>query len=375
MNLKFNTTLLVVCLVLAGCSSGHKTMNKTVPKTTDNRQTALTPLPESATYGNVRSLVNFNDYVTFLKRKALGQGVSAATVNAQNNIRYIDTAVRLDRKQADIAASRRNMPSGPNPNGVTNYIGKHLTQDKVNKAEDNYYDIQAQLQKASSRFGVQKEYILALWGMESSFGYYQGNYDVLSVLATLAFDGRRENLFSKEFINAMKMLDQGHLSRAGMLGSWAGAMGQPQFMPSSYLSYAADGDGDGSKDIWTNEYDVFASIANYLHTVGWNDNLPWGVEVSLSQPLDLSIAGIEQNKARSLSTWQALGISVKNPADARRFAALSSTDLWLVRPDKEVGRAFLVTNNYRTIWDWNHSNYYVLSVGMFADRIKQTLGF
>jgi len=164
----------------------------------------------------------------------------------------------------------------------------------VNKAEDNYWDVRTSLQKASQKYGVQQEFILALWGMESSFGYYQGNYDVLSVLATLAFDGRREKLFSQEFINAMKMLDQGYLNRTQMLGSWAGAMGQTQFMPTSYLNYAVDGDNDGRKDIWQNEHDVFASIANYLHTVGWDNRLPWGVEVQLTQPVNLALSGTEK---------------------------------------------------------------------------------
>ncbi len=356
-------TALCTGLILAGCSSSNNTLNS-----------AVNALDSNAIYSKARTLDNFNDYVQFLKQKSAGQGVSAKTLNAQNNIYYIESAVRLDQKQAGNAARLKNQPPlPPNPNGVTNYINKHLTQAKVNKAEDNYWDVRTSLQKASQKYGVQQEFILALWGMESSFGYYQGNYDVLSVLATLAFDGRREKLFSQEFINAMKMLDQGYLNRTQMLGSWAGAMGQTQFMPTSYLNYAADGDNDGRKDIWQNEYDVFASIANYLHTVGWDNRLPWGVEVQLTQPANLTLSGTEKNKARSLTDWQAQGIMLKSSAEAQKLNALSSTDLWLVLPDKEVGRAFLVSNNFRTILDWNRSNYYALSVGMFADRIKWTL--
>ncbi|PVX40457.1 membrane-bound lytic murein transglycosylase B [Pasteurella langaaensis DSM 22999] len=357
-------TALAACVVLAGCSSNSA-----------NNTSTLAPLDSNAVYNKARTPVNFNDYVQFLKRKAAGQGVSANTLNAQQNIRYITKAVELDQKQAGNLARRKNLPPlPPNPNGATNYITKHLTQAKVDKAEENYWDIRDQLQKASSRYGVQQEFILALWGMESSFGYYQGSFDVLSVLATLAFDGRREGLFSKEFINAMKMLDRNDIQRARLLGSWAGAMGQTQFMPTSYLNYAADGDGDGRKDIWTNEYDVFASIANYLHTVGWNPNLPWGVEVELTQAMDLSQSGTEKNKARSLSYWQGQGVTLKNAFEQSKLDQMSSADLWLIRPDKEVGRAFLVTNNFRTILDWNRSNYYALSVGMFADRIKSVTG-
>lgn len=355
-------TALAVCLVVAGCSTNQSTHS-------------LSPLTETATYNKARTLNNFQDYVQFLKRKAAGQGVSVATLNAQQNIRYIAKAVELDQKQAGNLARRKNQPPlPPNPNGATNYITKHLTQAKVDKAEENYWDIRTQLQKASQNFGVQQEFILALWGMESSFGYYQGNFDVLSVLATLSFDGRREKLFSKEFVNAMKMLDRNDIQRARLLGSWAGAMGQTQFMPTSYLNYAADGDGDGRKDIWTNEYDVFASIANYLHTVGWDNRLPWGVEVKLTQYVDLAQSGTEKSKARSLSDWQAQGVVLKNSFEQNKSNAMFNAELWLVRPDKEVGRAFLVTNNFRTILHWNRSNYYALSVGMFADRIKSVTG-
>ena len=314
-------TALSTALLLVGCSSSTTTSStKSIPSVSSN-----------AVYSKSRTLDNFNDYVQFLKGKAAAEGVSASVLNAQN---------------------------------------------KVDIAEERYWEVQASLQQASQRYGVQQEYILALWGMESSFGHYQGSYDVLSALATLAFDGRREALFSKEFVNAMKMLERDHIQRHRMLGSWAGAMGQTQFMPSAFLNYAADGNNDGVKDIWTNQFDAFASIANYLHTVGWDNKLPWGVEVTLNQPLDLSLSGIEKNKARSLSDWQSKGVTLASfsQQEQDKLAALSQADLWLVRPDKEVGRAFLVSNNYRTILDWNKSNYFGVSIGMFADRIKMATG-
>lgn len=359
------STALLSCL-LVGCSSGSQTTsNKNIPTVSRN-----------AVYSKPRTLDNFNDYVQFLKGKAAAEGVSLATLNAQNNIRYMEKAVALDRAQAGRAKRNPNQPPVLNPNGTTNYLNKVLTNNKVNVAEERYWEVQVPLQRASQRYGVQQEYILALWGMESSFGHYQGNYDVLSALATLAFDGRREGLFSKEFVNAMKMLDSNYIQRSRMLGSWAGAMGQTQFMPSAFLNYAADGNNDGVKDIWKNQFDAFASIANYLHTVGWNDKLPWGIEVTLTQPLDLSLSGIEKNKARSLRDWQAQGVMPLSFSvqDQEKLTALSHADLWLVRPDKQVGRAFLVSNNFRTILDWNKSNYFAVSIGMFADRIKERMG-
>lgn len=352
--------LSAACLLVVSCSS-------------DNTSTKA--LNIDAKYTKSRTLNHFNDYVSFLKQKAAGAGVSAKVLNAHHNINYIARAVELDEEQAAKRRDPNLPPLPPNPNGVTNYLNKVLNQAKVDAALDRWWQYQPQLQKASQKYGVQKEYIMALWGMESSFGRYQGNFDVLSVLATLAFDGRREELFTKEFVNAMKMLQNGTISRYEMKGSWAGAMGQTQFMPTSYLKYAADGDGDGKKDIWKNQYDAFASIASYLSTVGWDNTLPWGVEVKLAQPMDLAFSGIEQNKAKSLSEWQAMGVYVAYPTEheSGKLNALRNTKLWLVRPDKELGRAFLVSNNYRTIMDWNKSNNFAVSIGKFADRIQQGL--
>lgn len=348
--------LLTVSLLMS-CSSGKSIQN----------------INESAHYDKPRSLDNFDDYVQFLKGKAAAQGVSGSVLDEQQNIQYVAKAVSLDQQQAGKVKKRQpNEPRVFNPNGVTNYLNRVLTSNKVNVAEKRYWSQLSQLEKASKKFGVQKEYLMALWGMESSFGYYQGNYDVLSVLATLAFDGRRETLFSKEFIAAMRILERDHIQRDKMKGSWAGAMGQTQFMPSSYLAYAADGDDDGEKDIWKNHYDVFASIANYLHQVGWNNRLPWGVEVRLNQYIDPNLLGIEQQKARSLQFWQNKGIELKSftPEMIQNLTALSKADLWLVRPDGEMGRAFLVSNNFRTLLDWNRSYYFAISIGMFADRIR-----
>ena len=364
-----------------GCSSSESDARYGTALNSQN-STALNPsfiasIGADATYDKSRTPDNFDDYVQFLKGKASAQGVSKSVLAAQNNIRYVQKAVDLDRAQAGSVKKRDpNAPPILNPNGTTNYLNKVLTDNKVAIAETRYWETSAPLQRASRRYGVQQEYILALWGMESSFGHYQGNYDVLSALATLAFEGRREALFGKEFINAMKMLERDHIRRERMLGSWAGAMGQTQFMPSAFLNYAADGDDDGVKDIWTNQFDAFASIANYLHTVGWNDKLPWGAEVMLTQPMALSFAGVEKDKARSLSEWQSLGVAPLNfsAQEQEKWRVLADTPLWLVRPDREVGRVFLVSNNFRTILDWNKSNYFAVSIGMFAERIKDRVG-
>lgn len=345
--------------LLVGCSSDQPYKNVTL----------------DAKYDKARTLNHFPDYVQFLKQKAASAGVSENVLNTQFNITYVPRAVQLDQEQAAKRRDPNAPPPPPNPNGVTNYLSKVLNQAKVNAAVERWSKFQVQLTQASEKYGVQKEYIMALWGMESSFGRYQGNFDVLSVLATLAFDGRRETLFTQEFVNAFKMLDDGTISRQEMKGSWAGAMGQTQFMPTSYLKYAADGDNDGNKDIWHNQYDAFASIASYLSRVGWDKKMPWGVEVKLAQPIDLSLSGVEQNKAKRFAEWQAWGVYLAYPngQEQAKMQALSQTKLWLVRPDKEVGRAFLVSDNFRTLLDWNKSNNFAISIGKFADRILQSV--
>ena len=368
----FKISSISTALFLTGCASNSDSQGQTA--TSGN---AVTAVSANAVYNKPRTLDNFNDYVNFLKGKAAAEGVSVDVLNAQKNINYIQKSVDLDDQQAGRIRKRDpNAPPVINPNGTTNYLNRVLTPNKVDIAETRYWEQLPQLENASQKFGVPKHYLMALWGMESSFGYYQGSYDVLSVLATLAFDGRREALFSKEFIAAMKMLQRDHIQRYKMLGSWAGAMGQTQFMPSSYLSYAADGNNDGEKNIWTEHYDVFASIANYLHTVCWNEKLPWGVEVTLTQPLDMALSGTEEGQKRSLSSWQNMGVTLKyqTPETQQKLTALSNADLWLVRPDKELGRAFLVTNNFRTLLHWNKSNYFAISIGMFAERIEQRVG-
>lgn len=368
----FKISSISTALFLTGCASNSDSQGQTA--TSGNTVTAVSA---NAVYNKPRTLDNFNDYVNFLKGKAAAEGVSVDVLNAQKNINYIQKSVDLDDQQAGRIRKRDpNAPPVINPNGTTNYLNRVLTPNKVDIAETRYWEQLPQLENASQKFGVPKHYLMALWGMESSFGYYQGSYDVLSVLATLAFDGRREALFSKEFIAAMKLLQRDHIQRYKMLGSWAGAMGQTQFMPSSYLSYAADGNNDGEKNIWTEHYDVFASIANYLHTVGWNEKLPWGGEVTLTQPLDMALSGTEEGQKRSLSSWQNMGVTLKyqTPETQQKLTALSNADLWLVRPDKELGRAFLVTNNFRTLLHWNKSNYFAISIGMFAERIEQRVG-
>lgn len=405
-----------LCVVVASCylvACATKTEKKL--DSFPIQSVPIQSVPAQAVYDKSRDLQNFDDYVLFLKGKALTEGVSQQTLQQHQNIQFVQSAVDLDRKQSGNkakqpvqipvsapkpqiqgqaqttpvipkvsiksstkakksiknSAKKSRIPSGKY-HATTRYLNRVLTDKKVAIAQQLYQQHQTLLQPIATNFGVPAEYIVALWGMESSFGRYQGKYDVLSVLATLAFEGRREKLFSREFISALKMLDQKTISREKMKGSWAGAMGQTQFMPTSYFLYGADGNQDKEKDIWQSYPDVFASIANYLSTVGWDANLPWGVEVVANKHLVHKLAGIDLGKKRSLKQWKKLGVKfkfAKSVSPAKRNALLNA-NLWLVSPDGAKGRVFLVTNNYRTLLNWNRSNHFALSIGMFAERIK-----
>jgi membrane-bound lytic murein transglycosylase B len=190
-----------------------------------------------------------------------------------------------------------------------------------------------------------------------------GSFSVVAALATLAYDGRRSTFFRKELLNALRILDQGHITPEAMVGSWAGAMGQSQFMPSSFLAYAVDWDGDGRRDIWGTRADVFASIANYLARSGWKGDAGWGAEVRLPSSFDARLAGLEVKKP--IAFWQDVG--VRQP-DGRGFSG-SSGEASLVLPGGSDGPALLVTENYRAILRWNNSVYFASAVGYLADSL------
>jgi membrane-bound lytic murein transglycosylase B len=216
---------------------------------------------------------------------------------------------------------------------------------------------------------VQPRFILALCGIETSFGTYTGSFNVIRSLSTLSHDLRRREFFTDELINALAIIDQGHVTANEMMGSWAGAMGQNQFMPSSFLNYATDFDKDGKKDIWSTLPDVFASSSNYLKESGWNDDLTWGREVMTSKSIPdnfITTSAKEINISKSLSEWAALGIFKKNGEKL----PLRDIQAYLVYPEGEEGRKFLVYENFKVIMKWNRSLFFGLSVGILSDMIE-----
>jgi len=216
------------------------------------------------------------------------------------------------------------------------------------------------------RFNVQPRFIVALWGIESNFGKVMGNYQVISALATLAYDGRRSAYFHDELIAALRILDQGNIHPDAMLGSWAGAMGQCQFMPTTFLNFAVDFDGDGRRDIWNDRADVLASIANYLSRLGWHGEEGWGREVLAPSNFDTRLAGLDIK--RPTVEWERLGLRA---ADASPLAG-REVEASLVMPDGNSGPALLVYDNFRAIMKWNKSTFFAASVGLLADSLERS---
>ena len=215
----------------------------------------------------------------------------------------------------------------------------------------------------AARFGVDASPVLAIWGLESNFGVHTGNYRVVEALATLAWDGRRASYFRPELIDSLRILDHGDVTPGQMTGSWAGAMGQPQFMPSSYLRYAVDFDGDGRRDIWSSRADSLASIANYLARSGWRSGEPWGDPVRLPPNFNPAYAG--RDNSRSRGEWMRLGV-VRADGQSLTRSDLASV---LLLPDGVQGEAFLTCANFAAIRRYNPSDFYALAIGVLGDLI------
>jgi membrane-bound lytic murein transglycosylase B len=309
----------------------------------------------------------FNDYVSELKKEALAQGFTQSLIDESfAKVKFHKRAVAADRKQPEKVET------------LDTYLPKRVPGWKVKKARELFKEHHDILTKIGNDYAVQPRFIVALWGLETNFGKFTGGYNVVSALSTLAYEGRREVFFKKQLWAALTILEQGHISIENMKGSWAGAMGQNQFMPTSFLAYAVDGDGDGKKDIWQNQIDIFASMANYLKKEGWNDELTWGRQVKLPENFDKSLAipkntGSRKNwlKAwanteKTLSQWQALGVRRTDGTNLPHVDIKAA----LIFPDDENGRAYLAYANYKSLMHWNLSYYFVSSVGHLSDRIK-----
>ena len=297
--------------------------------------------------------LSFDDYIAGVKVEASQKGISDKTLmTAFGDVRFIKRTIKLDRNQPE----RRQT--------LETYLPKRVPEWKVEQARALFEEHYDELTKIGEQYGVQPRFIVALWGNETNFGNYTGNFDIISALASLAYDGRREAFFRKELLAALTILEQGHISKDTFKGSWAGAMGQTQFMPSSFLAYAVDQDGDGKKDIWNTRADVFGSIANYLKQAGWNSDLTWARQVRIPKNFDEQLVGLKTKK--TLTDWQKAGVRRYDQSDLPQKSIQAS----VVLPDEDVnGRAYLAYQNYDVLMKWNSSYYFVTSVGYLSDRI------
>lgn len=311
----------------------------------------------------------FDAYRTRLAYIAREGGVSQATIASVVPYLQVNSrAIRLDRGQPGAIGNTSYTPP------FEPYRRRHVSADLIRRGQSRYSSLWPWLSRVEQRTGVPASVMMAIYGHETSYGAVTGNFDIIEALASLAYEGRRRPLFEREFVAALKLLELG-IPRWRLKGSYAGATGYPQFMPSTVLRLRADGDGDGKAEIWTSEVDGLASIGNYLKDAGWKAGVPWGIAVSVPATLDRNavrntVTATEcprvharHSRQMTMAQWRALGV--------RPYGrSLPDTELaTLIEPDGRGQTAYLLTDNYKAILKYNCSNFYALSVGLLANAI------
>jgi membrane-bound lytic murein transglycosylase B len=294
----------------------------------------------------------FHAWLQQFRVDAVKAGIRADVVdNALRDVEFLPRVIELDNKQPEKTRS------------FNAYRRDILSAKRVADGRRLYREHRVLLRSIEEEYGVPASIIVALWGIETHYGKITGGFEIIDSLATLAYEGRREAYFREELIEALRILQEGHVTRHKMKGSWAGAMGQNQFMPSSFLRFAQDHNNDGKRDIWGTLPDVFASSANYLNQSGWVEGERWGRAVKLSPSFDTTQIGLEIT--RPISTWSHLGVTLPNGGKL----PVSDMSASIVRPEGKGREAYLVYPNYRTIMAWNRSTYFATSVGLLSDLI------
>lgn len=311
----------------------------------------------------------FDSYLQILMARARAEGVSESTLSRMTEgLTPNQRVIELDRSQ----------PGTPTSSGFPRlqpYLNTHVDANRIGGGR-RMHDATRHLHgPLEARYGVPTPVLLAIWGHETNYGSYRGDFDLSRSLATLAWEGRRRELFAGEWVALMKVADKGY-SRSQLVGSWAGAFGNPQFLPSVYLRLATDGDGDGRANIFDNRADTLASIARYFHDAGWRKGLPWGVQASLPPGFNPDAYRTRltspvcprvherHSQWKTVGEWRQLGVQPLAPLGEDALATL-------FQPDGPGTRAWLLTSNYRVILEYNCSNYYAMSVGLLADEIAR----
>lgn len=292
----------------------------------------------------------FQEWLAELRLEAASNGISASTLLALDTIEPLERVLELDNSQPEFVQT------------FTRYIGLRITDNQVARGQSLLLEHSDLLEEVRQAHGVQPHYLAAFWAIESNFGRATGGFSVLQALATLAYDPRRADFFRRELLTALQIIDDGHISSEQMSGSWAGAMGQLQFLPSVFYRYGVDGDGDGRIDIWNSLPDVFHSAANFLSNSGWQGDERWGREVLLPDDFEYSLAGTQTRK--SLQEWKALGVS-RVDGESLPTAEMQAS---VILPAGAGGPAFLGYANYRATLAYNPSTFYALTVGNLGDR-------
>ena len=312
----------------------------------------LAALISALLLGRAAAADPFEVWLNGLRQDAAAKGISQQTLAA---------ALAGLQPMPDVLDKDRNQPEFTMT--FAQYLPKVVSEKRVADGRARMQQYADLLKKVGEAYGVQPRFIVALWAVESDYGRVTGGYPVVGALATLAYGSTRPEMFRAELIDALKIIDHGDVTAAAMTGSWAGAMGQCQFMPSSFLHYAVDFDGKGQRNIWTDEGDVFASIANYLTRLHWRADQTWGRQVRLPPGFDAKLIGLKIEK--SLGDWKRLGIRNADGSALPQAAFPAS----LVAPDGPSGPAYLVYGNFKALMRWNRSTFFAASVGLLADRL------
>jgi lytic murein transglycosylase len=359
--------VLLPLFLLVACANPAAPV-KPVPASASPQAIAISAPPQASLYEAAPN-IDFARWIAGYRRAALARGVAPEAIDKLlAGVLPIQRVIDLDRRQPG--------DSSAGPARFDAYLARQVDSARINGGVAATKRVSERIATVQARTGVPSEIVIAIWGLETAYGKVNGDFDVPAALATLAWEGRRSKLFTRELDAALTIVEKGLVPRSALRGSWAGAMGQSQFLPSSYLAYGVDGDGDGRSDIWGSEADALASIGNYLRGKGWQAGLQWGNVVTV--PTDFDRAKVRNPEASKtctrplekhsrwlpISQWKAWGLSSDAPFPPD--SALAT----LIEPDGPGQGAYLATANYRVIMEYNCSNFYALSVALLGDAIS-----
>ena len=317
----------------------------------DSSDTAQRVQQETPQAESQHNDASFNAWLEAFRRDAAAEGISQHALSALDNVRYLERVIELDRYQPEFVRP------------IWEYLDSAVSSTRVTNGQEKLAQYRQTAAQMEQRYGVPAEVIVAIWGIESNYGSNFGDFSALNAFATLAYDGRRSDFARGELLTALRIIDSGDIAAGDMIGSWAGAMGHTQFIPSSFEAYAKDGDGDGRRDIWGSIPDVMASTANYLSRANWQPGQPWGVEVALPAGYDYT-----QTERRSSAEWAAQGVR----AISGNLPSFDSAAV--IIPAGAQGPAFMVGPNFRSILRYNNATSYALAVGTLSDAIAGRAG-